>query len=76
MITENQRSKKLRLHWMTLVERKELKLLLCISGGGEKEAEQKRERIGAATTSQSRLVREEVSLVVARWKWYLLLACY
>jgi hypothetical protein len=51
-------------------------LLLCISGGGEKEAEQKRERIWAATAGQSRLVREEVSLVVARWKWFLLLACY
>jgi hypothetical protein len=35
-------------------------LLLCISGGREKEAEQKRERIGAATADQSRLLREEV----------------
>jgi hypothetical protein len=36
----------------------------------------KRERIGTATAEQSRLVREEVFLVVARWKWFLLLACY
>jgi hypothetical protein len=50
--------------------------LLCISGGREKEAEQKREKIGAATADQSRLLREEVFLVVARWKWFLLLACY
>jgi hypothetical protein len=34
--------------------------LLCISGGREKEAEQKRDRIGAATADQSRLVREVV----------------
>jgi hypothetical protein len=47
-----------------------------ISGGREKEAEQKREKIGAATADQSRLLREEVFLVVARWKWFLLLAYY
>jgi hypothetical protein len=45
MITENQRNKELRLHWMTLVERKELKVVaLHLWWRGKRSRAKERER--------------------------------